>query len=201
MDETQSAIARIYREVAASNEPCLLAYLHGAARDGTFNRRHATWRISQSDQVWLQILQRQIALLGRKAWIYREGSRQVWALETKLDLSEPALYGSRSERLAFARGYFDAEGGVPRSPKDRFYIQLVQKDLPDLSRLHSILTTEGIACGRLHNPSRRVDPDFWRFYVSASSLPLFVDAVGSWHPRKRAVLTARFEQVVSERAG
>jgi hypothetical protein len=165
--------------------------LHGAARDGTFNRRHKTWRISQSNQPWLRLLQCQIDRLGRKAWLYREGLRSVWVLETKLDLSEPDSYPSRGERMSFARGYFDAEGGVPRALSARFYIQFVQKDHHDLSRLRRLLVAEGIGCGRLHNPSQRVDPDFWRFYVSAGYLATFGRAVGSWHPRKRAILAAR----------
>ena len=190
-DESAS-IEVIEREVSAAAKPVLLAYLHGAVRDGTFSRVHQTWRISQSGCEWLRILKTQIALLGRKAWLYREGSRTVWTLETKLDLSEPAGYASRMERLAFARGYFDAEGGIPRSSEARFYVQLVQKNLVDLSRLRRFLIAEGISCGMLHNPSWRVDPDFWRFYVRAESLEVFARVVGSWHPRKRALLAERF---------
>ena len=188
----QSTIPRIAEEIDGSTDPVLLAYLHGAARDGTFNRRHGTWRITQSDQSWLRLLQRQISRLGRKAWLYREGSRNVWTVETKLDLSDPVTYGSRFERIAFARGYFDAEGGVPRAVSARFYVQYVQKDLRDLSRVRVLLEAEGISCGRVHNPSWRVDPGFWRFYVRAASLPRFATIVGSWHPRKREILNVRF---------
>lgn len=188
------ALAGIAKEIAASSDAALAAYLDGASRDGTFNRLHRTWRISQSDERWLAALQSQIARLGRKAWIYRESARRVWTLETKLDLSGPPHYRSRLERIAFARGYFDAEGGIPRSPVARFYVQFVQKDLADLARVRDVLLGEGIVCGRLHNPSRRVDPHFWRFYVGAASQSAFAATVGSWHPRKRAILVARFSE-------
>jgi hypothetical protein len=187
-----SLLADIEREICASSHAALRAYLHGASRDGTFNRLHGTWRISQSDERWLQVLRAQVVRLGRKAWIYRESTRRVWTVETKLDLSQPAAYGSRAERIAFARGYFDADGGVPREPSARFYVQFVQKDWADLSRLREVLVGEGLVCGGLHNPSRRVDPDFWRFYVGAASQRSFASVVGSWHPRKRAILDARY---------
>lgn len=161
-------------------------------RDGTFNRSHRTYRISQATPQWLHVLQEQISVLGRKAWIYREGRRDVWLVETKLDLSEPSDYGSREERTSFVRGYFDAEGGVPRSASARFYVQFVQRDAVDLGRVRELLVEEGIACGRLHNPSRRVDPDYWRFYVRAGSWGAFARSIGSWHPRKRAILDQRF---------
>jgi hypothetical protein len=184
----------IDREVRAASPSVLLAYLHGAMRDGTFNRRHGTYRISQATPGWLSVLQVQIVALGRSSWIYREGRRDVWVLETKLDLSEPADYGSRDERLSFVRGYFDAEGGVPRSATARFYVQFVQRDAADLARVREFLVEEGVACGRLHNPSRRVDPDYWRFYVRAESWPVFARSIGSWHPRKRPLLDARFAE-------
>lgn len=93
--------------------------------------------------------------------------------------------------MAFARGYFDAEGGVPVQQSSRFYIQLVQKDHSDLDRLRRILEQAGICCGRLHNPSRRSDPDYWRFYILAASHQDFIRVIGSWHPRKRQLLLRR----------
>ncbi len=91
------------------------------------------------------------------------------------------------------RGYFDADGGVPRDPEARFYVQLVQKDLPDLERVRMILESLGVRCGRIHNPSIRVDPDYWRFYVLSASHEDFIRRVGSWHPRKRQLLEARMK--------
>jgi len=80
---------------------------------------------------------------------------------------------------------------VPRNPRARFYIQLVQKDRLSLETLRSFLEDASISCGPLHNPSVRVDPDYWRFYVRSNSHERFVRTVGSWHPRKRRQIEAR----------
>lgn len=94
-------------------------------------------------------------------------------------------------RAAFLRGYFDAEGGIPHSLYARFYIQFVQRDLDDLQRAHDWLEDLGIHSGRVHNPSHRVDPHYWRFYVASRSHRMFLARVGAWHPEKRAILDAR----------
>jgi hypothetical protein len=102
-------------------------------------------------------------------------------------------YGSSAEtRAAYIRGYFDAEGGCPRDPNARFYLQFVQKNYADINELHSLLAREGIDCGQIHNPSRRKDPDLWRFYVAARHHLTFAMRIGSWHPRKRGLLDAKF---------
>jgi hypothetical protein len=45
------------------------AYLFGAAHDGTFNRLHATLRISQADPRWLEVLKLLLRKLGSRSWI------------------------------------------------------------------------------------------------------------------------------------
>ncbi len=116
----------------------------------------------------------------------------MWTIESTFPFEPVVPLGSIEMRRAFARGYFDAEGGVPRKDAARFYIQLCQKDYGDLSALQSVLSDLDIRTGRLHNPSRRVDPDYWRFYVATCSHARFVADVGSWHPVKRALLLKRF---------
>jgi LAGLIDADG-like domain len=96
---------------------------------------------------------------------------------------------------AWARGYFDAEGGVPRDLDARFYVQFVQKNRSDLAFLKSALESLGLQCGALHTPSVRVDPDYCRVYVSASSHLAFIETVRSWHPRKRRILNLRRAQL------
>jgi hypothetical protein len=132
--------------------------------------------------------------LGRRSWSYREGrSRRLWILETSAAvLAERPTFSTSEERLAYARGYFDAEGGTPRDPSARFYVQFVQKNRGDIEELREMLENEGICCGRLHNPSRIRDSDLWRFYVVAAGHRAFATRVGSWHPRKRSLLEARF---------
>jgi len=134
--------------------------------------------------------------LGHTSWIYREGKmRNVYALETTasfLDLRfDPLSLGSTKERMAYVRGYFDAEGGIPHSKKAPFYIQLCQKNHAELKKVRGILEKVGIHCGVIHNPSKAVDPHYWRFYVQTQSQRAFVRKISSWHPRKQQFLRRR----------
>ena len=125
--------------------------------------------------------------IGQRSWVYREGrTRNLWILETSARwLTAEVPLASDDERLAYARGYFDTEGGVPHNPRARFYIQLVQKNKVDLAALKVMLEDLGIVCGKLHNPSAGVDDQLWRFYVAARSHRSFAERVSSWHPQKR----------------
>ena len=98
---------------------------------------------------------------------------------------------TENEKIAYIRGFFDAEGGIPRNAKDRFYIQLVQSDKGKLEKLKKILTELKIATGKIHNPSYKRDPNHWRLYILARSHELFVRKVRSWHPRKISTLRER----------
>jgi hypothetical protein len=132
--------------------------------------------------------------LGHRSWIYREGkTRTVYALETTADfLNELRFKGkSTGEKIAYIRGYFDAEGGIPHSITAPLYIQLCQKNRQELQELKAMLQSLGIRCGKIHNPSKRVDPHYWRFYISASSRSDFMRRIGSWHPMKRKLFQER----------
>jgi hypothetical protein len=137
-----------------------------------------------------------VETLGRRSWLYREGkARDYWILETSdAWIGDPRTLSCREEHLAYARGYFDAEGGVPHDANARFYLQFVQKNQNDLSHLRGLIEGLGIHCGKLHNPLRTVAPDMWRFYVRSESHLQFVEYVGSWHPRKRPRLEAWFDR-------
>jgi intein/homing endonuclease len=100
---------------------------------------------------------------------------------------------NREERIAYIRGFFDAEGGIPRSLLSKRYIQLVQKDKPKIAMLKDWLNEIGITTGKIHNPSKQVDPDYWRIFVSRQSILPFVSEIGSWHPRKRAIFDRRMK--------
>jgi hypothetical protein len=179
---------------ATSNE--IVAYLQGALKDGTFNRLHRTHRIGQRERSWIELLQGLVSKLGSRSWIYREGQRRnYWILETGAPFLSTSFDASRlvgqPEGLAYARGFFDSEGGVPRDADARFYVQFVQKDRLALDALRQISERDGHRCGRIHNPSVMVDPGYWRFYVSAASHASFIKRIGSWHPRKRPLLENR----------
>ncbi len=187
VDETGLTPQRLHAELLAATCPVSRAYLWGALHDATISRRHRTVRFGQSDPQWLEGLIVLLAKLGQRAWMYREGrTRRLWILETSFGwMAETMSFTTVEEQLAYARGYFDAEGGIPKDLSARFYIQLVQKNATDLSELRTILETIGVRCGTMHNPSVRVDSSMWRFYVLAVSHRTFVERVSSWHPRKR----------------
>ena len=178
------------------NPDILKAYLLGALHDGTYSSLHNTFRISQSSKKWLEQLKEMFTILGYKSWIYKEGEyRSVYVLETTasfLDMRfDPKSLYSMDEQLAYVRGYFDAEGGIPRSRKSSFYIQLCQKNRLEIEKIKNILERAGIQCGKVHNPSKAVDPHYWRIYIRAKSHQDFVNKVSSWHPRKCALFQER----------
>ena len=81
---------------------------------------------------WLLFLQKCLKNLGHKLWIYKEGrNRAVYVLETSAKFLsidfDPRRLTTKARRIAYIRGFFDAEGGLPKNPRARFYIQLVQK--------------------------------------------------------------------------
>lgn len=192
------SLQKILAEVARASSLELSSYLAGASRDGTSNRGRRTFRFHQKEVEWLNVLQAILERLGSASWIYREGSRHVWVVETRHPVRRFPLPG-RSNQTAFVRGYFDAEGGTPHSISDRFYVQLVQKDRRDLEFVRSCVQVAGVDCGAIHNPSARVDPNYWRFYVAARSHRTFAEAITSWHPRKRAILDDRYGETVTAR--
>jgi hypothetical protein len=172
------------------------AYLLGALHDATYNARRNTHRFSQANIGWLQVLKRHLENLGDRSWIYREGrTRFVYVLETSakfLNLSfDPSQLATTEEKIAYIRGFFDAEGGLPRNPTARFYIQLVQKNQLKLEWIRGELIQIGMNCGVIHTPSKLVDPDYFRFFISAKSYEEFAKIVGSWHPRKRTIFESR----------
>ena len=97
---------------------------------------------------------------------------------------DPLRLKDKEEKISYVRGFFDAEGGIPRNKKARFYIQLTQNDKEKLEKIKKLLNDLGIKTGKIHNPSQLVDPDYWRMYILASSQRLFLTKIRTWHPRK-----------------
>jgi len=172
------------------------AYLQGALHDASLNKRKR-YRFTQKGDEWLLVIQHLLKELGYRAWIYREGkNRDVYALETLAEFLnfafDPLSLRTSDEKAAYIRGFFDAEGGIPSKESNRFYIQLVQKDKKKkIERLKKILSDLGIETGAVHNPSVRVDPNYWRVFVSARSYRRFSKMIWSWHPRKKEILRKR----------
>jgi len=175
--------------------PQIKAYLLGALHDGTFSS-NKRFRISQVGTDWLKILQGFFRELGYNSWIYREGkNRKVYVLETLADFLDfnfnPLTLRKAEEKIGYIRGFFDAEGGIPRNEKARFYIQLVQNDKEKLEKLKILLNDLRIKTGKIHNPSQSVDPDYWRMYILADSQKIFLTKIKTWHPRKIKALKKR----------
>ena len=190
---------RLHAELLATDAKGLEAYLQGAYHDGTASRRRRTFRFGQSDRRWLDVLTLCLERLGHRSWIYREGrERRFWVLETSAGFLSRAFEDEvrctgPTAAVDYVRGYFDAEGGMPRRQSARLYFQFSQKSRRSLEIVASILQGVGIESGVIHNPSRRVDPDYWRFFVSAGSHQRFMSVVGSWHPRKRQQMKTRMK--------
>lgn len=169
------------------------AYLQGALHD-TYKARGNRIRFSQKYRQWLEKLSLLFLNLGHRSWIYREGKRDVYDLETTakfLDFKFNPENKSLEEQIAYIRGFFDAEGGIPHKKSDRFYIQLVQKNKQKLEVLVGCLSRLKIKCGKIHNPSVKVDDKYWRFYILAKSQKDFCRIINSWHPLKSKLIRER----------
>ncbi len=155
--------------------------------DGTIHGR--TVRISQKEERYVVLIERLIEANGGRAWTYQEGrSRAVHVVEFSYSFVAGHRLSSRSDRVRYARGFFDAEGGVPARSTDPPYVYFAQKERDELEALRALIEGLGVACGRIHNPSVAADPDYWRFYVRHVALQKFARTIGSWHPRKAPIL-------------
>lgn len=182
---------------APFSEEAIKIYLLGSLHDGTFSS-NKRFRISQKGTEWLELLQTLFNKLGYNAWIYKEGAdREVYVLETLADFLDfkfdPLGLEKEEEKSSYIKGFFDAEGGIPKDSKARFYIQLTQNDKEKLEKLKKILRDLGIETGKIHNPSYKVDPNYWRMYVLADSQKRFIEKIGSWHPRKIRTIRKRMK--------
>lgn len=163
------------------------AYLLGALHDGT--KRKLTFRIVQKDKEYIEFLLKEIRNLGRNAWMYKEGkTRNLYALEFSKNFLENFKILSKKDKIDYIRGYFDAEGGISRNPRVRYYIYFAQKNYKDLNEVKKYLKELDIDCGITHNPSKKVDPDYWRFFIRRNSYEKFAEKIGSWHPTKSKFL-------------
>ena len=159
------------------------AYLFGALHDAT--ERKTTYRISQKSKKYVEFIAKGIKALGRKAWIYKEGqNRNVYVVEFSKSLLKEFKIQTQRQKVNYIKGYFDTEGGITKSKRVRYYIYFAQKNKKDLNEVRSFLQGLSINCGVIHNPSKRADPDYWRFYVLSNSWNDFANKISSFHPEK-----------------
>ena len=159
------------------------AYLLGMLHDGT--KHKTTYRIAQKGLAFAKMLASEIKRLGGKAWTYQEGKqRDVYITEFSQNLLQNVVIKTNQDKLDYVRGYFDAEGGIAKSPSVRFYLYFAQKNFADLQMVKEILEEFKIQTGVIHNPSKKIDPRYWRFFVKAVSYKRFIKLIGSRHPDK-----------------
>lgn len=120
--------------------------------------RKTTFRIATKSKDFAEVIQRGIINLGRKAWIYKEGKSRDIYI---VEFSKSILNNTKLE-----------------SKKDKYKLLQLKKFLSEL----------GILSGKVHNPSNRVDPNYWRFYISVKSYGKFAQIIGSSHPEKQRYL-------------
>ncbi|HEY4476634.1 MAG TPA: LAGLIDADG family homing endonuclease [Candidatus Paceibacterota bacterium] len=182
------------RTPEASSREEILAYLQGAMHDASLNKGNRI-RFVQKYREWLMILQGLLSTIKAHSWIYKEGkTRNLYVLETVCkDLSfnfDPRTCQSARQKISYIKGFFDAEGGIPRNGK-RFYVQLSQKDYSKVELLKKFLVDLGIESGKIHNPSKQVDPDYWRIFIATNSHKKFADIINSDHPIKKKIFRQR----------
>src|SRR3989338_2291224 len=162
------------------------AYLKGALHDAT--ERKYTFRLCQKQQAYVEFIANLVRKLGFNAWTYKEGkTRNVYIVEFSKKILDSFEIQTRQDKIDYIRGYFDAEGSVPRKKLGFQYIYIAQKSNQELLELVSYQNILGIACGKIHVPSTK-KPDYWRFYASAKSRKKFIETIGSWHPEKSQLL-------------
>jgi hypothetical protein len=164
-----------------------LAYLLGILHDST--ERKTTYRIASKSRKYCFLLRDGIKSMGFGAWVYKEGKdRNLWITEFSKNVLKDVFVNTKQDKIDYSRGYFDADGGIAKSPSVRYYIYFAQKDKRDLLKVKGYLKELEINCGKIHNPSMEVDPNYWRFFVRARSYNDFAKLINSSHPDKRRYL-------------
>jgi len=162
-------------------------YLLGVLHDAT--ERRTTYRIASKSRDFSELLKKGICQFGVRAWIYKEGNkRDLWIVEFSKNLLKGIRIKTRRDKINYIRGYFDSEGGIAKSSSVRYYLYFAQKNKTDLIQVRHFLEELNISCGLIHNPSKKTDPDYWRFFIRAKSYTNFAKMIGSDHPEKRQYL-------------
>ncbi len=183
-----------------------VAYLLGALRDATADVRKGKnyeIKIAQKESSWLRFLQnifkKNFGILGNITQhvngteILRINGKDT--VNTILKISEmkipQELWNTPSIikrqplelQLQYLRGFFDAEGGLPKSPLSarQKYLSFSQKNRESIEFLRSILIQKKFCptnitfCGHV-----------WEFRITRKKdLVRFCDEIGSWHNEKK----------------
>jgi len=178
-----------------------LAYLLGALRDGSVDIRKGKnyeIKIGQKNREWLVILQKIIAeKFGYTGSITRHCNNYYILRITEREVVEKILKisgmrkGWKTPKIIkdqplevkkeYVKGFFDAEGGLPRNPQKWRYISFDQKEKEPLRFIRKVLVECKIATTRITFTSGA-----YQFRITRKeSIVKFAKEVGSLHPDKR----------------
>ncbi|MBI2674942.1 MAG: LAGLIDADG family homing endonuclease [Candidatus Aenigmarchaeota archaeon] len=194
-----------------------IAYLLGALRDATADIRKAKnyeIKISQKEMDWLVLLQKffethfgirgNITKHVNGAVILRLNGKDV--VNSVLEISEMKIPQEFWEtpkiikiqpleiQISYLRGFFDAEGGLPKNPgnAEQLYLSFSQKNKEAVRFLRKLLIKKGYKptnitfCGKV-----------WEFRLARKKdMIFFCDKIGSWHKDKKRRLEMLRNRIV-----
>ena len=186
-----------------------MCYLLGALRDATIDVRKGKnyeIKIAQRNLRWLKLLQKlfgqyfknrgRITKHVNNTNILRINGREI--VERIIQVSgikvpqnnwqTPEVMKKQQTAgiLAYIRGFFDAEGGLPKYPKKnkQKYISFDQKNKEPLIFIRNKLVEYGYKPTKLTFTGGN-----WQFRITRKShIKKFYQEIGSWHPEKRKKL-------------
>lgn len=185
-----------------------IAYLLGALRDATIDvrkRKNYEIKISQKNKEWLELIQEifkknfekdgKISKYKENTWILRINSKKITKEIIKISeiiipqdkWNTPSIIKKSSVKIqkAYVRGFYDAEGGLPRNPQNKQkYISLSQKNKESLEFVRNFILKLGM------NPTNiTFCGNVWEFRITRKNdIVNFIEKIGSWHPEKRKKL-------------
>ena len=176
------------------------AYLLGALGDAsiTYRKKKGEYCIEyeQKNKKWLEQsiipriekLYKKVSVKQRKSGLYRVRlySKRAYFDFIKYWKNPIAILSfNREAQLTFVRGFFDAEGSVPkRHPKTCYRIFILQKDRQVLQIISKILKSVGIITGNIEK-----NKNIFSLPIrSKRKIQLFSDLIKPEHPVKNKAL-------------
>ena len=115
-----------------------------------------TVRISQKEESYVRMVRVLIIRSGGHACVYREGAAPaLFVVEFSRSFLGPFRPSTIGEFAGYARGFFDAEGGVPRDPAKGAYVYFAQEDRAGLASFGTSCCGLTSRAGRCTVPVRR----------------------------------------------
>ena len=188
---------RLHAELLAVGAKGLESYLQGALRDGTHSARHNTHRFCQSEKIGSTFLVWHCRCLVIAAGSIEKVERGICGCSRQPQSSWTWIRSitacRNSERSVVRSGLLRCGWRNAQECSFTDVCAAVAKDKVSLENVKRILDSWNVECGRVHNPSVRVDPDYWRVFVRSRSHESFMRLVGSWNPVKHHEINTRMK--------